>query len=203
VVIVDVELSILRNDGMAGKGIGGEPFVLPAELCTVEDPPDVVPAKGADQPLFAITEFLAADLERQGKFLVIAQGDKGLVEVYTVSFGTVSLFPDGTWDVWDIRISEAFVAGFEAAATFEIGAPPFLRVTDMEAEFGHPVGVIRIGAIGSEIIVGFRGRTAEAGDAVTLVIFETHAFGAAEVPGAEIRVLLAQPFVEVAGEGLR
>ena len=41
----------------------------------------VVPAKVADEPLVAVDEFLAAELQRNGKLLVIADEDEGLVQI--------------------------------------------------------------------------------------------------------------------------
>ena len=81
VIVVDVEAAVLGNDDPAAEEIRAEPFGLPAQFHSVENATDIVPAVRPDEAFFAIDEFLAPDFQRNGKFLVIAYRDVGLMKI--------------------------------------------------------------------------------------------------------------------------
>src|SRR5262245_2331611 len=84
-------MAVNGQDEFAGESVCREPFVLPAQFHGVEDTPNIVPGECTDQPLVAIAQFLAAHLERHGKFLVIAEREVSLVQIHAVLLWTSKL----------------------------------------------------------------------------------------------------------------
>src|SRR5207249_2628978 len=126
VVVIGVEAAIFGNNRPGGKEIRSEPFVLPAQFRAVENAADIVPAESTDQSFVAIAEFLTADFEGEGKFLVVADGDVGLVEINGVLLRPVSSV---VLQARRQRVGEEsvpLVIGGKAAAALHIRAPPFV-----------------------------------------------------------------------------
>src|SRR5207247_7827574 len=95
VVVVDVETPVFRNDHAAGEEVHAEPRVLPAYFGGVEHTANVVPGKCAHEALLAIAQFLAADFERERKFLVVTKGEVGLVQIDRVGLRAIAPAVDG------------------------------------------------------------------------------------------------------------
>ena len=93
------------------------------------------------------------------------------------------------------EISKALIAVLQTALALQVNVPPFVRITGMEAEARKPVSVVNIRALRAKIIVRLGGRTRHAGDAITFMVLEAHAFHAAEVPRIHVGIVLPQVLV--------
>ena len=171
---------------------------MPADFGGVEGASVVVPAEVAEGALVAVDEFLAAELQGERKFLVVADEEEGLMEVeVAVVFGEGAA---GFVGVGGDALIAALVVEGGTGAALDGDGEGFGGVGDARHEAREVVAVVVVdgGAGSGEAEVGVLAGVGEAGVVLALV---TGADVDADVPGVHIRIGGAQGFVEIARKG--
>ena len=195
VIVGDVQHLVLGNHDAAGEEVRAEPRGLPAQLHGVEHATKIVPAERADQSLLAVAEFLPAKLERERKFLEIAEREAGLVQIQRVRLRAVAFAFHRAGHRRVVRVREAVVALRKTAAAFSQHAPPFVRVAGTKTDALQEILIADVRAVIAKIH-----RAGHARDCEPFLGFIAQAHGATEIPLVHPGIILAQGFVDEARE---